>query len=437
MRDLVFIGVVGLLLLIALARPVVGIMVWSWISFMNPHRLVWGPAFSLPWATMAFAATVVGCVMAREPRSFRPTAITLLVGVLAIAVTLTSFAAIGPADAVWDKWERTIKMLIGLLLTAALLTERWRIHALIWIIVLSLGYFGVRGGLFTILTGGGFKVLGPSDSMIADRNHVAVALLFGIPLMNWLRMHSAHAVVRMGLAAAMVLTLFAAIGTQSRGALVAMVAVACMLWLRTRGRILSGLAIAVALVAVLAFMPHSWTERMTTIGEYQEDASAMGRIRIWEAALRIAAARPLTGGGFRSFYDQGVVNAYAPGIQARAAHSIYFEVIGEHGFAVFALWLTMILVGYLYTRSIIRMARGRLDLLWASDLARMSQVSMVAYLVGGAFLSLSYWDVFWTLMIVLGATHAMVRAELRLAAPALLRSAVPHTALRRQEARPA
>ena len=437
MRDLVFIGVVGLLLLIALARPVVGIIVWSWISFMNPHRLVWGPAFSLPWATMAFAATVVGCVMAREPRSFRPTAITLLVGVLAIAVTLTSFAAIGPADAVWDKWERTIKMLIGLLLTAALLTERWRIHALIWIIVLSLGYFGVRGGLFTILTGGGFKVLGPSDSMIADRNHVAVALLFGIPLMNWLRMHSAHAVVRMGLAAAMVLTLFAAIGTQSRGALVAMVAVACMLWLRTRGRILSGLAIAVALVAVLAFMPHSWTERMTTIGEYQEDASAMGRIRIWEAALRIAAARPLTGGGFRSFYDQGVVDAYAPGITARAAHSIYFEVIGEHGFAVFALWLTMILVGYLYTRSIIRMARGRLDLLWASDLARMSQVSMVAYLVGGAFLSLSYWDVFWTLMIVLGATHAMVRAELRLAAPALLRSAAPRTALRRQEARPA
>lgn len=413
MRDAVFIGLVGLLLLIAMARPFVGVLVWSWISFMNVHRLTWGAGVAYPWAAMAFGATLVGCVVAREPRGFRPNAMMALLAVLALAITLTSLVALAPPEAVWSKWDRTIKILAGVLLTAALLNARWRIHALVWLIVISVGYFGIRGGLFTIATGGAHRVLGPPDTTIEDRNHIAVALLFVIPLMNWLRMHSQHAAVRIGLAASMVLTLFAAIGTQSRGALVAMIAVAGMLWLRTRGKVVSGIAILLALVAVITFMPQSWVERMTTIEHFEEDASAMGRLRIWEAAWRIAVARPLSGGGFRAVYYQDIVDGYAPGVRARATHSIYFEVLGEHGFLVFALWLGTIVLGVLYTRRIISAAHGRPDLTWAADLARMSQVSMAAYLVGGAFLSLAYWDVFWTLMVILGATHAIVRAEAR------------------------
>lgn len=409
MRDAVFIALTGLLLLIALGRPFVGVLVWSWISFMNVHRLTWGMAQTMPWATLAFLATLVGCLMAREPRGFRPNALMVLLVVFAIGITLTTFTAIGPADQAWAKWDRTIKIIAGLLLTAALLTERWRIHAMIWLMVIGIGYFGVRGGIFTITTGGGHRVLGPQDTMIADRNHVAVALLIVIPLMNWLRMHSARYLVRVGLVGAMVLTLFGTIGTQSRGALVTMLAVAGIFWLRTKGKLVSGIAIVLAVGSVLAFMPQSWIDRMETIEAFEQDGSAMGRLRIWEASLKVALARPMTGGGFRAVYDQGVVDAYAPGIVARATHSIYFEVLGEHGFVLFGVWLGMIALGIIYTRRIIAASRGRPDLAWASDLARMAQVSILAYLVGGAFLSLAYWDVFWTLIVVLGATHALVR----------------------------
>ena len=45
----------------------------------------------------------------------------------------------------------------------------------------------------------------------------------------------------------------------------------------------------------------------------------------------------------------------------------------------------------------------------AYDLARMSQVAMVAYMAGGSFLSLAYWDCFWTLIVVLAAVHKLVR----------------------------
>ncbi len=36
--------------------------------------------------------------------------------------------------------------------------------------------------------------------------------------------------------------------------------------------------------------------------------------------------------------------------------------------------------------------KGRDDLRWASNLVAMVQVSLVGYLVGGAFLDLAYWD---------------------------------------------
>jgi putative inorganic carbon (HCO3(-)) transporter len=42
-------------------------------------------------------------------------------------------------------------------------------------------------------------------------------------------------------------------------------------------------------------------------------------------------------------------------------------------------------------------------------LGRMAQVSIVAYLVSGTFLSLSYWDFYWTLLIAVAATHTLAQ----------------------------
>jgi putative inorganic carbon (HCO3(-)) transporter len=408
MRDIALAGVLVFLLAMAVARPFVGVLVWSWISFMNPHREAFGFAQTMPWAMLAFVATVFGCILAREPRKFSLNWVTGLLLLLGLCVTVTSYTALGPPESVWLKWNRTFKSLIGLLLTAQLLTTRWRIHALIWLIVISLGFYGVKGGIFTVNSGGAYIVLGPPDSMIGDRNHLSTALLFAIPLMNYLRQHSRHRVTRIGLVAAMVCTLFAVVGSQSRGALVGLAATAVMLWLRSNGKIVSGIAICLGIAAAVMFMPDSWMERMNTIQDYQEDGSAMGRITIWRVALQLALMRPLVGAGFEGMYRQNIVNMVDPTVQSRATHSIWLEVLGEHGFPTFFVWLGAMIAGAVYSLRITKLARGRDDLRWAYDLSRMSQVSMVAYAVGGSFLSLSYWDCFWTLMVVIAATHALV-----------------------------
>jgi putative inorganic carbon (hco3(-)) transporter len=411
MRDLLFAAVMAGLIPAAMLKPFIGVLVWSWLSFLNPHRDLWGFGYSQPWAQAIFLATLIGCVVAREPKRLPINALTILFCVLALHFTVSTLFGIGEPTSAWAKWEKTMKIIAGLLLTAALLNDRQRIHALIWLMAISLGYYGVRGGMFTILTGGGHRVWGPAETMIRDNNHLGTALLISIPLMNYLRIQSRHQLIRWGLIAAMVLTLFAALGTQSRGAFVAMAAVVIFFWLRSRQKLIFGTLMAGVVAGAVTFMPQSWVDRMESIRDYEEDQSATTRLRLWEVSFLLAASRPVTGSGFHGPYTQSAVDTVMPGGPARAVHSIWFESMGEHGFVGFALWFSLTLFGLVYTVRLVRLGRAHPGLSWAADLGRMAQVSILAYCVGGTFLSLAYWDFYWTLLIVLAAAYAVARQE--------------------------
>jgi putative inorganic carbon (hco3(-)) transporter len=410
MRDAALMGTMAVLLTLVLMQPFAGVLLWSWISFMNPHRLVYGPAAEFPWAMLVLAATALGCLLAGELRLPPWNANTLLIAALMACFTATSIVALGDPAAVWDKWQRAVKVLLGLLVTAALLTSRRRLHALVWVMVISLGYYGVRGGLFALANGGNYRVWGPPQTMITDNNHLAAALLIALPLMNYLRMQSAHRIVRIGLAVAMALTLLAVVSSYSRGALLGLGAVAVLMWWRSKGKLVSGMVLGAALVAAISFMPAAWTDRMNSITSYQADESSSERLVLWEISARLALARPLVGSGFTGPYSRSVVDTVQPGGPARAVHSIWFELLGEHGFPTFLVWVGLTLAGLWHTVRLIRIGREDPSLEWAGDLGRMAQVSILAYLVSGSFLSLSYWDFYWTLLVVLGAAQGLVMA---------------------------
>lgn len=248
--------------------------------------------------------------------------------------------------------------------------------------------------------------------MITDNNHLAAALLVTLPLMNYLRLHSRERIVRIGLAAAMGLTLLATVASYSRGALLGLAAVSAFMWWKGRRKVVGAVLLLGLLAGGVAFVPEKWVERMETITEYQADASASERLVLWGISLRLALDRPLTGSGFTGPYDRGVVDTVEPGGPARAVHSIWFELLGENGFVALFVWSLMIAAGMVYAIRLDRMARGRPDLAWAGDLGRMTQVSIIAYVVAGSFLSLSYWDFFWTLLVVAAAAHAIARRAL-------------------------
>jgi putative inorganic carbon (hco3(-)) transporter len=400
-----------MLLPITLVQPFVGVILWSWISFMNPHRLVYGASEMMPWAMMVFIGTLVGCVVAGEPKRSLANGVTVLIGVFLVMITFTTIFAVGPWNDVFSKYESVFKTFLFLLVTAALLTSRERIHALVWVMVLSLGFFAIKGGGFTLLTGGSFAVYGPPDSMIRDNNNLATALLVVLPLMNYLRTESRHAIVRNGIVAAMLLTLLAVIGSYSRGALLALAAVVGYFWLKSSKKLMIGMALAVALAGAIAFMPGGWSDRMWSIQRYDQDASAEGRLDVWHSAWIIAVSRPLVGGGFYVTYAQPSLEQFVPGASVRAVHSIWLEILAEHGFPTFFVWVGINVAAAVYARRIIKQATGVPGMEWAVNLAKMAQISMIAYLSGGTFLSLCYWDYYFTILVLVAATNELVRAR--------------------------
>jgi putative inorganic carbon (hco3(-)) transporter len=423
MRSLAFFIEMLVLLPMVTIRPFVGILVWSWVSFMSPQRLLWGPASGLPWGLITVATLAIGCIIAREPKRFIWNPTTSLIAAFMICITLTSLTAMAPRDEVFGKWDPTMKSFGLMLMTAFFLTSKERIHALIWIMALSLGYFGVKGGGFTVFNGGGNRVLGPPGTAISDNNTLAAGLLVAVPLMNYLRMQSQHRIVRVGLAASVVLTMFAVVGSYSRGALIGLLAVGVFFWFKSKQKFLAAIVLPILIGSVILFMPPDWMDRMRSIGQYQSDGSVEGRFDIWTTAWTMAVRRPLTGAGFMGPYDEEVVRYFRPFAGPRAVHSIYFEVLGEHGFVVFFVWLGITVSGLLAARRIIKSASGVPELAWAVDLARMSQVSVVGYLVAGAFLSLSYWDFYFTMLVAVAAAHQYVRQTLSEATPGWQREA--------------
>jgi probable O-glycosylation ligase (exosortase A-associated) len=196
---------------------------------------------------------------------------------------------------------------------------------------------------------------------------------------------------------AMPLSLVAAIGTQSRGALLAFIAVMLFFWLKSDRKVILGVGITVISIMILALMPDTWYKRMDTIQTYEEDSSAMGRINAWEYAYN-AANHNILGVGFDS-WSPITFAMYAPNPRdVHAAHSIYFSVLADHGWIGLIMFLSIFYLSWRKLKSLIKTTSNQEDSYEINLLTRMLQVSLIAYFVGGAFLSLSYFDLPWHLL---------------------------------------
>lgn len=400
MRDLLVAGIIFGLLPFVFKRPWIGILLWSWLGYMNPHRLTWGFAYDFPFAMIVGLVTIVAFLFSKEKKEMIWTRETVLLLIFIGWMLITTIFAFYPEDA-WIQWNKVWKIQLMIFLTILLITDRHKLHWLIWVIVLSLGFYGVKGGIFTILNGGAYRVQGPAGSFISGNNELALALVMTIPLIRYLHLQETRKWVKAGLASAMVLTGIAAIGSQSRGALVAMAVIGVFLWTKSRNKLTTGIYIAVAVAIMAVVMPQSWYDRMNTISTYEEDQSVQGRFNAWHAAFGMATDR-VSGGGFESLTQSPTFIKYAPNpFLVVDAHSIYFEIMGEQGFIGLGMFLLLGLLAWIRAQQVIKRCKHDPDKKWASDLAAMVQVSLIGYSVGGAFLGLAYFDLPYHLMIII------------------------------------
>jgi len=398
MRDIFVTAVIFGTLPFVLARPYIGILLWTWVSFMNPHRLCWGFAYDFPFAYVIAVVTLISVLISHEPKKIPWTRETVILLVFILWMVITTIFSVYPILA-WPELNKVVKIQLMVFVTMMVMQNKERLNLLVWVLALSLAFYGIKGGIFTIVHGGVYHVRGPARTFIGGDNEMGLALIMTIPLLRYLQLTATKVWLRYAMIAAMLLCALAAIGSQSRGAMLGMAAMGVFFWLKSRSKVFTGLLTAVAAALILMTMPQAWFDRMATIEHYQDDASAEGRINAWGMAFNLAKDKPL-GGGFEVF-QPGMFLRYGPDPwNVHDSHSIYFEVLGEHGFFGLFLFLVLGLMVWRTASWTVKRARGDPENRWAADLAAMVQVSLVGYASAGAFLGLANFDLYYTLIAV-------------------------------------
>jgi probable O-glycosylation ligase (exosortase A-associated) len=403
LRDIVVSLVFGLGMLYLFKQPAVGAYLWAWLSVMTPQTMTYGFARGFSFAQLAAAATLVLVAVTAKKQKLPFNALTGTWLALVVWMSVTSLFSLAPEGQTLERWIFVMKIQLMMFVSLMLVRTAQELRFLVYVVTLSLAYFGIKGGIFTLMTGGGARVWGPGASLLGGNNELAVGLVMIVPFLYWMRQtidHKWGKWIKIGLTAAIVLSAFAILGTQSRGALIALLAIALFLGAKSAKPVPTTLGICTLVVLAIAFMPSSWNARMDTIKNYEEDNSAMERLYTWRTLTNAALDRPLVGAGFRAD-NRKVFGTYVPtgpeweNFKGRVlvAHSIYFQMLGEHGFVglglFFAFWGTV-------WRRATRTAREAMAVpelaSWLPLLMRMSQVSLVGFAAGGAFLSLAYLD---------------------------------------------
>lgn len=416
MRDIVLLVCFLFCIGLTIRYPFAGILTWAWLSFMAPHQSVYSFAQNIPF-NMIISMVAVGILAVKGKLEKLPSnMVTAMAMFLAVWTSITTFVAFNVS---WSYiyWSLTFKTFILLFMVMSTATNKTRIHAMIWIIVASIGFYGVKGGIFSILHGGNYKVWGPPNTIIYDNNQLALALVLTLPLVNYLRLQSKVKLIRIGLFCAMLLQTIAVAGSYSRGSTMALAVVLGLLWWSSRNKIALAILGSVAIAVGLGMMPDGFWERMHSVNDVVagEDASFQGRVDAWFVATSYAIDHFPFGAGFYGPQLPVIFNHYLPDHEAHAAHSIYFQVLGEHGFPALLAYLAMLTAGLLNFRYVAREARTWPDWGWMVDLARMSNVGLLSFYLGAAALSMAYYDVVFTLLALSAVTRKMVdshKAEL-------------------------
>ena len=397
LRDILIATIILSLLPVSFWRPWIGILVWTWLGLMNPHRLGWTVvAWAIPWAQMVGIAVLAGFFFSRD-RGFPPLMreTFLLFCFWVICFLSTVFFSLYP-DQAWGYFMRVSKIFLMIFVTLALIYNQKRLKALIWVTALSIGFYGFKGGIWAILTGGQHQVIGPYRSFIEGNTELGLAMVMVLPLFLLLAREATYVWLKYFLYSMFGLSVIAILVTYSRGAFLGLGVVLTILFLKSRGKVIALVLVILATPLVLDFLPEQWFGRMSTIQNYEKDASANARLVAWEVALKIALDHPILGAGFLPFTEDNF-RFYVPwyGGIAHDAHNIFLQVLAEHGFIGLGFYVALWVSTILSLRKIVRIGMGDPAKQWMVSYSQMIQAGLFGFVVSGFFLSLSYFDLYY------------------------------------------
>ena len=302
MRDYVLTAFIFAILPVCLLKPWLGIIAWYWLGIMNPHRNTWDFAYTMPFAILIGGATLLGMVFAKDRRPIPWNRELVLVVVLMLYFTFTTIFAWAPAPA-WVQWEKVFKVILMTIVATMFIYGYNRIRALMWTIVVSVGFYGVKGFLFVLRSGGAERVQGPEGSFMEGNTFIGLAFVMVIPTMIYMARVEQKVWLKRLLYTMALFTIGSTIFTYSRGAFLGLVAIVPLIFLTARKKVVAACILVPALLIGPMVIPASVFQRADKIENYEEDRSANQRLQSWTVAWNLVKDYPVTGGGFEFEYS--------------------------------------------------------------------------------------------------------------------------------------
>ena len=416
MRGLALLLALPFLLYAAFKKPFLALALWVWSALVPPH--IWsfgGIATSIRWNMLFALITMVGFLFNKEKKNQAST-IFVLGCLFFLHTTLTSIISYGDGPYVWLRWDWFMRVFLLFFFLCLMLKKELHFEAIAWGIALSISFKAFIEGAKVLSSGGGHNIFGITPGF-NDNNLSALAALMGIPFLLFLIEQYKHNIyLKYPLMALVFFNVLFVLGSDSRGGFVGLVVFGIFYLVKTKQKFKVGSAMLVVGVFALNLMSADWFERMDTISEAGDDGSFMGRVKSWKLAILMAIRSPFVGGGFDSaFTNRGTVDSlildwdmvnFIPsavlevGDSVFVAHSIYFQVLADHGFVGLFLYLSMLFFAYMTLSKINK--KTTID--WHKNLAEKLKLALLVFMVAGGALSSAYNDLIFT---ILGCTAAL------------------------------
>ena len=418
MRDLVMLSVLPSMLYFMAKRPFIGLGMWIWTALFFPNAWVYGMAGNIRYNLLFTAVAIAAYVLLKNKPKPILGALGTMVLLFFIWTTISTTLTLAPPERAWDIWNRFAKVITLFVFVLLVIEKKLHVDFFLWCVVLSVGFYADLEALKFLLSGGGHKIEGFAGHVLGDRNELSLAFVMTLPICYYLlgEYGQRSRIIWLALLGTMVLIVAAVIGTQSRGGFVALAGFGGYLFLKTDRKVPILFLIVLLAIGLSFFVSDEWTSRMSSIESADADASFMGRVTAWKLSFILAMQNPIFGGGFKSLetfsvwselsrhffnYEWFYTGTALPNAtKARAAHSIYFQVMGEHGFVGLAIFLACMVGAFFKARHVARKAKHA-GIYWVQQLATMLQLCIFVYALGGAALSFAYFELFYAIIAIL------------------------------------
>jgi len=415
MRDLVLVSLLPLLIYYSFKRPFIGAGLWLWTSAFNVNHLVYGFASSITYNRLFAIVTILSYLFSRNKPKMSLDKLSIVILMFFIWATLSTILGGASQETMWERWGEFMKIILFYVFAIAILERKQHIEFMMWLLVLSIGALAAAEGLKFLVSGGSHRI-GALRGITGDNNFFAVMILTMLPMAFYLITQTEQKLIKNGLVVVVALAILGLISTYSRSGFVGLAVLVLFALKSSKRKFLWIIVISTVIFTAINLLPEEWFGRMNTVENAEDDGSFMHRVVVWKMATVIAINNPLFGEGFKAvenlalwqqYYSDLHLLDFIPTPEAlyyepvRAAHSIYFQVLSNHGFFGLFIFLLILLSAYVKMGSIIRRAKKYEMGEWVYTLMSMLRVSLIAYCLSGGTVSVAYFDFLYAIFVII------------------------------------